>query len=151
MGQLQQSSDRVVSTDIGESIAMRIPYAMFVLAIAAGAASCAQPARACSALSPLADGRLEASAVLADCLQRAPAGGRIDLPPGIYRLQQPLTITRSVTLATLGSGVGSPDCDQRGAHCATLLIDPGSFPSRAGMPVPPHRVSDDGDMLAPRP
>lgn len=111
------------------SLRLALPLALSVVA------SCAAPGRACNALSQLADGRLDASVALANCLKRTLANGRLELPPGLYRLHEPLVITRPVTLVTLGSGPRAQSCPEPGARCATLLLDPRRFVKPGGMPI----------------
>ena len=114
---------------------MRIFSALLGIGFASLATACAAPAQACSALPRLADGKADASRALADCLDRTPAGGRVELPPGLFRLEQPLRITRPVTITTAASSAASPACHQIGARCATLLVDPRRFPPAGGMPL----------------
>ena len=114
---------------------MRTLLALLPVAAIALATACAAPARACSALPRVANGQADASAALADCLKLTPAGGRLELQPGLYRLERPLRITRPVTIVTAGSAAGSPACRQAQARCATLLIYPRRAPAAGEMPV----------------
>lgn len=114
---------------------------LLLLTLTLTTAACATEARACGALAKLADGQQDASEALADCLQRVPAGGRLELPFGVYRLQRPLTLVRSVTLATTGTAPGSSACDPTRSQCATLLLDPRGKLEAGGMPI---TVASDG-------
>ena len=112
---------------------MHALWLLFFLTLVSTAVGCAAPAQACDALARLADGQGDASAALADCLERTPAHGRVELRPGVYRLQQPLLITRPVTILTRGTTAGSPSCTQSDTGCATLLLDPRRFPESGAM------------------
>lgn len=107
----------------------RLLFLILVLA----AAGCAAPSQGCEELTRLSDGRSDASAAFIDCLKQAPAHGRVELRPGVYRLQQPVLINRPVTIVTRGTTANSPACTQGGTECATLLLDPRRFPEPGTM------------------
>lgn len=119
---------------------MRIlPVTALALTLAAGAAAVLSPAQAqtgaCAALGRFADGRSDATGVLADCLDDTRSGGIVALPAGTYRIRQPLVIDRAVTLTTAGTATGSAACAASGSGCATLLIDPADLTRQNAMPV----------------
>lgn len=98
--------------------------------------ACARPAYACASLADAANSSSDASAALADCIASTPAGGRIALPAGTYRLVRPIVIVRPISIGTAGYAAASPGCAALPpGSCATLLIDPdGSAPPRI-MPI----------------
>lgn len=118
--------------------------ALAALAIAGG--SCARPASACPTLASNAQAMTDAAPALLDCLARLPAGGRLDLMPGTYRLRQPMVISRGVMIATHGLAADSPGCWALPAgRCAILLIDPPSSLEPGHMPI---EIRGDGVSLS---
>jgi len=91
------------------------------------AASCVDASVKCPELSVAAQRHGDASRALGQCLDRVPAGGRLNLKPAIYRLSQPVTISKPVTISTLGISDSSRGCAQkREGACAILLLAPDS-------------------------
>lgn len=110
------------------------------------AASCVDSSVKCPELIAAAQGGGDASGPLAQCLNRVPRGGRLELRPAIYRLSQPVTISRPVTISTLGIPVSSSSCGQkREGSCATLLLAPTSRNIPKAMPI---MVTADGVTLS---
>ena len=122
---------------------------------------CTAPGRAeeatCRALQSTADRAVDSSSALMDCLRKLPAGARLELKPGVYRIERPIRISKPVTIATAGLAAGSPGCGTSGARCATLRIDIGSG-VRAKRTTPIEVVADrvtfshlviDGSGLSP--
>jgi hypothetical protein len=110
-------------------------------------ASRSTPAAACALLAQRANGAADSSAALTECLKSLPAGARLALAPGLYRLSRPVRIPKPVTIATRGISKDEPGCAEltRG-RCAPLLLDiggPSGEPSR--MPI---EITGDGVTLA---
>ena len=114
----------------------------YIIVLAAGfAGACAKPAEACTLVSTMVDSSSDASAALKECIERLPAGGQLDLTPGVYTLRRPLVIARPVAISTAGLKPESPGCaDLPSGSCATLLIDPQDWGEPTIMPI--HIVGD---------
>jgi len=109
---------------------------LIILAAAVVAGTYAQPARACSTLSKLANSPSDAAAALMACIDRLPAGRRLELAPGVYTLHRPVVIAKPVTISTAGIKPGSPGCANLGAgRCATLLINLRHLGASGVMPI----------------
>ena len=76
---------------------------------------------------PEARGPAGVSAVLQECLDRAPAFSSVEIPPGTYVLQRQVVVARPVTIRTAGSGGTSLSCRAAPAQCATLMASPDFF------------------------
>jgi hypothetical protein len=102
-----------------------MPLRLMLLMALLGGCSATSGAKAatCEALGKAAGGVADASAALAACLREVAAGGRIELKPGVYRLQRPIRIDKPVTIVTAGLGNNSPGCGSSSSRCATLRID----------------------------
>ena len=70
-----------------------------------------------------------ASTLLQECLDRAPAFSSVEIPPGTYTLDRRVVVSRPVTIRTAGTAGTEVSCVASPAACATLLashdfIDP---------------------------
>lgn len=108
--------------------------------LAAGAAIAAP----CRALALAANRTADAGAALQACLDATPAGGRIELAPGRYRLATPVRLDHPLTLTTRGSTPDAPACSRDERRCALLHLAIAAAPARptAGA-VMPFEVAGD--------
>jgi hypothetical protein len=112
---------------------LRLMPPLLVLALSV---SCSRPAAAaCEALPSFAGRDADASQALADCLRRAPAGGKLLLSPGVYTIKRPILIDKPVTIATAGLVEAAPGCADLPGRCATLLLDIAGGPQPGAMPI----------------
>jgi parallel beta helix pectate lyase-like protein len=122
--------------------ARRVTLSFLLLCLLGASASCTQAANACGVLQGQVNKATNASFALAECLHRLPAGAKLPLPPGVYRLSTPLLIDRTMTITTAGIGAGDPGCAQLApGRCATLLVDTSRWVKVRTMPV---EVQADG-------
>lgn len=74
----------------------------------------------------------DVAGIIQQCLNDAPVGGVVTLPPGVYRVKQPITINKSVSLSTAGKSSASAPCTLADATCAELLADAQWYGSTPG-------------------
>lgn len=78
-------------------------------------------------------GNASANTQLQACIDAAPAGSTLAIPPGIYRMSGVVTIAKPLTFATAGAASAAPSClDYDGPKCAVLRADATVSPSSAG-------------------
>lgn len=120
---------------------------VIVLVLIAGfAGSYARPAKACSLLRGTASSLPDVSAALMDCIAKTAAGGRLELPPGTYRLRRAIVITKPISISTAGLAANSPGCAKLPAgRCATFSIDPQGATEPNILPV---RIAANGVSLS---
>ena len=106
--------------------------------LAAGAAVAAP----CRALTLAANRTTDAGAALQACLDATPAGGRIELAPGHYRLATPVRLDHPLTLTTRGSTPDAPACSTNERRCALLHLAIAAAPPSAGAVMPFEVASD---------
>jgi hypothetical protein len=79
----------------------------------------------CAGVLADAAGQAPAAAAVQGCIDQTPDGGTLELPPGIYRIDAQIQVTRPITLRTTGIAAAAPGCFSPGTRCATLAADPG--------------------------
>ncbi|MBP9113432.1 MAG: hypothetical protein KBF88_11535, partial [Polyangiaceae bacterium] len=100
-------------------------------------------------------GVLSSTVPIQTCINNTPAGGTLELPGGVYRIDGELTIAKAITIRTLGSNANSPGCwDHESPACAVLrggdnLSAPRGFVYvTAGSEVHLDRIVLDGNRNA---
>ncbi len=87
----------------------------------------------CEAARALADTDSDAAPTIQGCISAAPAGGVVELPAGIYRIDSKLQITAApITLRTEGKGPAMPPCTPAAHDCAELRAST-AFADTAGI------------------
>jgi hypothetical protein len=77
-------------------------------------------------------GVTDATAALQACIDATPSGGTLALPPGIFRVQNVVSMNQPLTLTTAGASGAVASCLTYDAPpCAVLRADPTVLPSAA--------------------
>jgi hypothetical protein len=120
---------------------------LFLLLLLAGCGLTDQAGAAtCGGLAKAADRPVDASPALVDCLRKLPPGARLELKPGVYRLERPIRIEKPVTITTAGLAGSSPGCSGASGTCATLQIAIDALAPKAR--IMPVEIAADGVTLS---
>ena len=85
----------------------------------------------CPGVSVIPDGTTDLGPAIQTCINNAPAGGTLDLPPGTYGIGTQVAINKPFTLRTQGLAGTTWDCETSFINCAVLKALP-SFNANVG-------------------
>lgn len=103
------------------------PFLVLVLAACDSGPLAAEGARAtlCAGVQADSTGRAPAGAAIQSCISATAAGGVLELPAGVYRIDRQLLIDRPITLRTAGADGRGVPCGAADTACAVLRADAG--------------------------
>jgi hypothetical protein len=78
----------------------------------------------CNELAPLKDAGQDAQPALQGCIDALPAGGILEIDPGVYSLNMPISIGKSLTLLTTNTANSKETCRISGVECALFRALP---------------------------
>jgi hypothetical protein len=112
----------------------------------------AKMATICPSVVADVGGVASATQAVATCIANTPSGGTLDLPAGVYRIDGELSITKAITIRTLGTATADPGCwDHESPACVVLRASDqlnaprGFFYVRAASGVNLDRIVLDGN------
>lgn len=91
----------------------------------------APPVALCPGVAVTADGATDLGPAIKSCIDSLPAGGTLNLPPGVYGIGTQVLIGKPFTLRTQGLAGAPAGCEDAGTHCAVLKALP-SFNADVG-------------------
>ena len=109
----------------------------------------APPVTLCPGVAVTPDAVTDLGPALQTCIDNIPAGGTLNLPPGIYGIGSQVLINKPFTLQTQGLAGSAASCEAAGTSCAVLKALP-SFNTAGGgfLAVDPtHEVAIDHLVL----
>ena len=116
VGSASSNASTSIGTSVGTSSAVATSAAVTSNSAAAAAATPTCP----QALASIVNTGNNASPVILKCVADTPAGGKIELLPGVYTIATQMVVSKSVTLVTKGRA-GSAPCGVTDNHgCAEL-------------------------------
>jgi hypothetical protein len=78
------------------------------------------PVTLCSGVSVTPDGTTDLGPAIQTCINAAPSGGTLNLPPGTYGIGTQVLINKPFTLRTQGLAGSPANCEAFGINCAVL-------------------------------
>ncbi len=109
----------------------------------------------CAGVTGDIGGGAAVTAALQTCINNTPSGGTLELPGGIYRIDGEISVPNPITIRTVGTVAGSPNCwDHESTSCAVLRasenlnVARGFFYVRSGSGVHLDRIVLDGNRAA---
>ena len=78
----------------------------------------------CPGVTADLSGQTPAAEALQRCIDATPDDGILEIPPGSYRMDRQVRITRPIWLRTAGTAESAENCAAPGLRCATLFAAP---------------------------
>ena len=109
----------------------------------------APPVTLCPGVAVTPDGVTDLGPAIQTCIDSIPAGGTLNLPPGIYGIGTQVLINKPFTLQTQGLAGSTASCEAAGTSCAVLQALPSFNTSGGGFLAvdPTHEVTIDHLIL----